>query len=178
MTCTAMNCSGPCGCPRGACDEAMSRCPHGIPHRYPCEVCDVTAQQAETAEPQPIATLHDDGYFTWKNNDFRLKYHSPHAGWRMDVYAGPVAQQPQGERCKHGVWSEDHCYACEQEPRKPLTLTQHKRIRDEAVRQVVSKSATIDAAITWAIDQTEAAHGIGEGNVPAASFGDKEAGNV
>ena len=52
-------------------------------------------KQAETAEPQPVATLHDDGYFTWKHNDLRLKYHSPYAGWRMDVYAGPVAQQPQ-----------------------------------------------------------------------------------
>ena len=51
--------------------------------------------QAETVEPQPVATLHDDGYFTWKHNDLRLKYHSPYAGWRMDVYAGPVAQQPQ-----------------------------------------------------------------------------------
>ena len=37
----------------------------------------------------PVATLHDDGCFTWKRDEFRLKYDRQRAGWRMDVYAYP-----------------------------------------------------------------------------------------
>jgi hypothetical protein len=37
----------------------------------------------------PVATLHDDGCFTWKRDEFRLKYDMRLAGWRMDVYAYP-----------------------------------------------------------------------------------------
>ena len=36
-----------------------------------------------------MATLHDDGCFTWKSDKFRLMYDRQRAGWRMDVYANP-----------------------------------------------------------------------------------------
>lgn len=39
---------------------------------------------------EPIATLHDDGYWTWKGTP---PYKSSFAGWRMDVFATP--QEPQ-----------------------------------------------------------------------------------
>lgn len=48
---------------------------------------------ALAAEPQPVATLHDDGSFTWKRDEFRLKYDRQRAGWRMDVYAAPTANE-------------------------------------------------------------------------------------
>lgn len=49
------------------------------------------------AEPaEPVATLHDDGSFTWKRDEFRRKYDRQRAGWRMDVYAAPPAPQPAG----------------------------------------------------------------------------------
>lgn len=38
-------------------------------------------------QPDAVATLHDDGCFTWKRDEFRLKYDRQRAGWRMDVYA-------------------------------------------------------------------------------------------
>ena len=41
-------------------------------------------------QAQPVATLHDDGYWTWKQG--RPPYASNYAGWRMDVYAAPQAQ--------------------------------------------------------------------------------------
>ncbi len=48
------------------------------------------APQQEQGEPvAPVATLHDDGCFTWKNDEFRRKYDRHRAGWRMDVYASP-----------------------------------------------------------------------------------------
>jgi hypothetical protein len=43
---------------------------------------------------EPVATLHDDGCFTWKNDEFRRKYDRHRAGWRMDVYASPPPRKP------------------------------------------------------------------------------------
>ena len=37
---------------------------------------------------QPIATLHDDGHWTWKKGT-TPPHESNYAGWRMDVYAAP-----------------------------------------------------------------------------------------
>lgn len=52
-------------------------------------------QPAQAAEP--VATLHDDGCFTWKRDEFRRKYDRDHAGWRMDVYAAPQRQEAGGD---------------------------------------------------------------------------------
>ena len=41
-------------------------------------------------ECEPIATLHDDGHFTWKRDEFRLRYDRQRAGWKMDVFAPRV----------------------------------------------------------------------------------------
>ena len=49
-------------------------------------------RQARAAQAEPVATLHDDGCFTWKRDEYRLKYDRQRAGWRMDVYATPPAQ--------------------------------------------------------------------------------------
>ena len=50
------------------------------------------AQQAEPVEP--VATLHDDGCFTWKRDEFRRLYEKHRAGWRMDVFAAPPKLVP------------------------------------------------------------------------------------
>jgi hypothetical protein len=42
-------------------------------------------------EAQPVATLHDDGYWTWKKG-ITPPHESNYAGWRMDVYAAPQAE--------------------------------------------------------------------------------------
>lgn len=55
------------------------------------QAADALASQAE-----PVATLHDDGCFTWKSDELRRKYDRQRAGWRMDVYAAP-AQAEQSE---------------------------------------------------------------------------------
>lgn len=53
-------------------------------------------QATPKAQAEPVATLHDDGCFTWKRDEYRLKYDRQRAGWRMDVYATPPAQ-PKAE---------------------------------------------------------------------------------
>lgn len=45
-------------------------------------------------QQEPVATLHDDGCFTWKNDELRLQYDRERAGWRMDVYANAAIPQP------------------------------------------------------------------------------------
>ena len=62
-------------------------------------------------QAQPVATLHDDGYWTWKQG--RPPHVSNYAGWRMDVYAakatGPAWHDKPtvpglwvvGSRCLH-----------------------------------------------------------------------------
>ena len=51
---------------------------------------DALRAKIEAMEKQePIATLHDDGYFTWVAS---RPYESGFAGWRMKVYAIPGAQ--------------------------------------------------------------------------------------
>jgi hypothetical protein len=39
------------------------------------------------AERKPVATLHDDGHWTWKGTE---PYESRFAGWRIDVFAHPT----------------------------------------------------------------------------------------
>ena len=45
----------------------------------------IQALRTELAKPEPVpvATLHDDGYWTWMGVP---PYESSFAGWRMDVY--------------------------------------------------------------------------------------------
>jgi hypothetical protein len=43
---------------------------------------------APTTGSVPVATLHDDGYWTWKGTP---PHESNYAGWRMDVYATPAS---------------------------------------------------------------------------------------
>jgi hypothetical protein len=56
--------------------------------------CWESAQESLKAEilasQEPVATLHDDGYYTWKGAESRRRYKDDHAGWRMDVYATPL----------------------------------------------------------------------------------------
>ena len=47
------------------------------------------AKVAEMEQQGPIATLHDDGYFTWVAS---RPYESNFAGWRMKVYTLPGAK--------------------------------------------------------------------------------------
>ena len=42
------------------------------------------------AKPEPVATLHDDGYWTLSKNASDIGYLSQRAGWRMKLYAAPV----------------------------------------------------------------------------------------
>jgi hypothetical protein len=59
------------------------------------------------ATAQPIATLHDDGHYTWhraKPHDFN------YAGWRMAVYAAPATAAHAGaiyqELGMNGMWMD------------------------------------------------------------------------
>jgi hypothetical protein len=61
------------------------------------ELARVDAQLAALNALEPVATLHDDGYWTWNNKgaDRTLRDASTVAGWRMPVYAAqPAAQEP------------------------------------------------------------------------------------
>lgn len=55
---------------------------------------------APVVQGEPVATLHDDGCFTWKRDEFRLKYDRARVGWRMDVYATPAPAAPRSEPCR------------------------------------------------------------------------------
>lgn len=44
---------------------------------------DLKAKLAEYEKQKPVATLHDDGYWTWIGTP---PYESSFAGWRMNVY--------------------------------------------------------------------------------------------
>lgn len=57
------------------------------------------AGRLESAPAQePVATLNDDGHWTWKNGvSSALVHASNYAGWRMEVYAAPVASIPASE---------------------------------------------------------------------------------
>jgi hypothetical protein len=54
----------------------------------------VSSTAPQPSVQEPIATLHDDGHFTFKPG--REPHESRLAGWRMDVYAAPSARQ-EGE---------------------------------------------------------------------------------
>jgi hypothetical protein len=43
-------------------------------------------------EGEPVATLHDDGYYTFKTG--KQPYKASFAGWKMDVFTHPPAPQP------------------------------------------------------------------------------------
>lgn len=46
---------------------------------------------------EPVATLHDDGYFVLRNVSDTLKYKAQFAGWKMNVFAAPVLPSvPEG----------------------------------------------------------------------------------
>lgn len=47
------------------------------------------------SQGEPVATLHDDGYWTWKNRA-NAPHESNYAGWRMDVFAAPQPAIPDG----------------------------------------------------------------------------------
>ena len=46
---------------------------------------------ADGGKGEAVATLHDDGYWTWKKGT-TPPHESNYAGWRMDVYATPQAE--------------------------------------------------------------------------------------
>jgi hypothetical protein len=46
---------------------------------------------ADGGKGEAVATLHDDGYWTWKKGA-TPPHESNYAGWRMDVYAAPQAE--------------------------------------------------------------------------------------
>ncbi len=73
----------------GRCQYAIDHGAEGMGHCPDGKCCMPSQPVAE-----PVATLHDDGCFTWKREEFRRQYDRQRAGWRMDVYATP---QPQGE---------------------------------------------------------------------------------
>jgi hypothetical protein len=49
------------------------------------------AKQVDGGKGEAVATLHDDGYWTWKKGA-TPPHESNYAGWRMDVYAAPQAE--------------------------------------------------------------------------------------
>jgi hypothetical protein len=74
--------------------RAAVACPHAAEprgcYRVRCQLGGVCVGQAPPSPiAEPVATLHDDGCWTWKGTP---PHESNFAGWRMDVYAAPVAQ--------------------------------------------------------------------------------------
>jgi hypothetical protein len=49
---------------------------------------------ADGGKGEAVATLHDDGYWTWKKGA-TPPHESNYAGWRMDVYAAPTPERAQ-----------------------------------------------------------------------------------
>ncbi|WP_431274259.1 hypothetical protein ACQ858_19710 [Variovorax ureilyticus] len=81
---------------------------YGEPAKVPQQgVIASAAPATQPVEQKPIATLHDDGYWTWNNAvaDSSLRAESTRAGWRMPVYAAPkgaaveAATEYTGARC-------------------------------------------------------------------------------
>lgn len=77
----------------------------------------VTAEDAWNAalawlcsQGEPIATLHDDGYWTWKNRA-NAPHESNYAGWRMDVFAAPQPAIPDGWQLVPVEPTEEMCLA-------------------------------------------------------------------
>ncbi|WP_250507635.1 hypothetical protein [Caballeronia sp. GAFFF3] len=96
-------------------DDACVYGPYGMNEQTVCKFCGfakgeartaaLSASIADTAGAKPIATLHDDGYYTFhgkKPHDYN------YAGWRMDVYAAPpapsVAETGYAFRCDGRLW--------------------------------------------------------------------------
>jgi hypothetical protein len=52
------------------------------------EYYEARALLADGGKGEAVATLHDDGYWTWKKGT-TPPHESNYAGWRMDVYAAP-----------------------------------------------------------------------------------------
>jgi hypothetical protein len=60
------------------------------------------------AGKEPVATLHDDGHYTWVGAKKPDGYN--YAGWRMSVYSAPVNKEPDCINC--GLPTDPSCY-CE-----------------------------------------------------------------
>lgn len=72
------------------------------PH-YVAEVREAMEAYLAQPEPEPVATLHDDGCFTWKRDEYRLKFEEQRAGWRMEVYAAPQPAEPAAQPARSAV---------------------------------------------------------------------------
>jgi hypothetical protein len=68
-------------------------------HEFPKLRAAILASAGQAEKQKPIATLHDDGYWTWKPG---MRMHECNqAGWWMDVYAAPTPAAAQdGPKCR------------------------------------------------------------------------------
>ena len=60
------------------CEDAMNEC------------AALRAKIAEMERQEPVGTLHDDGYFVWRERPH--PYQGNYAGWKMALYALPGAK--------------------------------------------------------------------------------------
>jgi hypothetical protein len=70
-------------------------------------------QSAGATGQEPVATLHDDGHWTWKKGI--PPHESNYAGWRMDVYAAPIGDngvQQKDEHARERIARALHYPAC------------------------------------------------------------------
>ena len=58
--------------------------------RLAAENYDLRAKIAEMERQEPAGTLHDDGYFVWRERPH--PYQGNYAGWKMVLYALPGAK--------------------------------------------------------------------------------------
>ena len=54
------------------------------------EIERLRAKIAEMERQEPVGTLHDDGYFVWRERPH--PYQGNYAGWKMALYALPGAK--------------------------------------------------------------------------------------
>lgn len=110
------------------------------------------ARMAGAAQGEAVATLHDDGCFTWKRDEFRRKYDRERVGWRMDVYAHPQAQ-------------------VERKPSERTEPMSEEEIAEGAARVGITRGGPGWFGYHHATRAWERAHGIG---IPTASTASDE----
>jgi hypothetical protein len=110
---------------------------------------------AEPVAQEPAATLHDDGYWTWKKG--KAMPASNYAGWRMDVYAAPQPNPGAGVAKPNRLFADD------------IEITP-KRIAEG----IAEGDLTIDEAADWIEKLFAHRQGSAQPSAPAVGLTDEE----
>jgi hypothetical protein len=103
---------------------------------------------------EAVATLHDDGYWTWKKGT-TPPHESNYAGWRMDVYAAPQAECAPRERSSvegkeqmtFDEWERTHLPMQHESPNAYARRAFNAGVRADAEKDAALTNEQIEAAI-------------------------------